>query len=313
MRGTRRTFLKQVAAGSFLLGGVVEATTQPDKTPQIIPFGYSLYGMRNLTLEAALNACAKIGYDAVELALMPGYPAEPRRLGKAERRQLREQLRTLRLGLPALMENLPLDGNEKTHRANLVRLQAALDLGRELSPDAPPLIETILGGAVGAWDKLRRQFADRLGEWARLAEKHKTLIAIKPHRFGAMNLPEQALWLLEQVKSPWIKLAYDYSHFQHRDLRIADTVKSLIPHACFVHIKDTRIENGRAVFALPGDGGIDYPQLLRAIRTAGYRGCVCVEVSGMVQNQKGYDALAAARRSYDNVAPAFTKAEVRRR
>ncbi len=310
MNTTRRNFLAH-AVGTLALGQTVSA--QPDQSPQIMPFAFSLYGMRTLTLDAALEACAKIGYDAVELALLPNYHAEPKRLGKDERRRLRDRLRTLRLGLPALMENLPLHGNEQAQRDNLQKLQAALDLGRDLAPDAPPLIETILGGGVNDWDKLRRQFADRLGAWASLAEKHKTIIAIKPHRSNAMNLPAHALWLMDQLKSPWIKLAYDYSHFQHRDLTIADTVKALMPHTRFIHIKDTRITDGRAVFTLPGDGGIDYPELLRAIRTAGYRGAICVEVSGQVSGQKGYDPQAAARRCYANVAPAFVKAEMRRR
>jgi len=312
MNITRRAFLTHATLGSLVLAQSTVSGAQ-DAMPQVMPFAFSLYGTRTLTLDASLEACAKIGYDAVELALMPGYPAEPKRLGKDERRRLRDRLRQHRLGLAAIMENLPLHGNEQSHRDHLTRLQTALDLGAELTPDAPPILETILGGAVGAWDKLRRQFADRLGDWARLAEKHKTIIAVKPHRSNAMNMPAHAIWLMEQVKSPWIKLGYDYSHFQHRDMTIAETVKTLMPHTRFIHIKDTRLIDGRATFVLPGDGGIDYSLLLREIRVAGYRGCVCVEVSGMVQNQKGYDPLAAARRSYENVAPAFVKAEIRRR
>lgn len=313
MQLSRRTFLAHAALGAMGIASSAHAAAGKDKTPQIIPFGFSLYGMRGLTLDAGLAACAKIGYDAVELALMPGYPAEPKSLGKDERRRLRDRLSNVRLGLPALMENLPLHGNAQTHRDHLTRLQAAFDLGQALVPDAPPLIETILGGGVNDWEKLRRQFVDRLGDWARLAEKHKTVIAVKPHRGNAMNTPAHALWLMDQLKSPWIKLAYDYSHFQHRDLSIADTVKQLMPHTRFVHIKDTRMDGKRTSFVLPGEGGIDYPELLRAIAAAGYRGCVCVEVSGQVSGQKGYDAVAAARRSYENVAPAFTKAKIRRR
>ncbi len=312
MMPTRRQFLASSAVSLAAISSGLRAA-QPDKTPQVIPFGFSLYGMRSLGLDAALDACAKLGYDAVELALMPGYHAEPKRLARDERRRLRERLGTLRLGLAGLMENLPLHGNEQTHRDNLQRLQAALELGQDLAPEAPPVIETILGGGINDWEKLRRQFVDRLGACSKLAEKHKTVIAVKPHRGNAINLPRHALWLMDQVKSPWIKLAYDYSHFQHRDLSIAETVKQLMPHTRFVHIKDTRIAEGRTSFVLPGDGGIDYVQLMREIRTAGYRGCVCVEVSGQVSGQKGYEPLAAARRSYDNVAPAFTKAQVRRR
>ena len=117
---------------------------------------------------------------------------------------------------------------------------------------------------------------------------------------------------MEQVRSPWIKLGYDFSHFQHRDLTIEGTLRTLLPHTRFVHVKDTRMEAGRAQFVLPGDGGIDYVELLRRLREGNYAGCVTVEVSGMVQNQSGYDPLAAARRSYQNVIPAYERAGLRR-
>lgn len=302
MKLSRRVFLA-AAAASVSRGWAGEA-------PQAgapMRFAFSLYGMRTLSLAEALAACRRIGYDAVELALMPGYPAEPRRLSRDDRRTLREKLAEERLALPALMENLPLD-NPQTARTTGDRLQAAFELGHDLVPASPPLVETVLGGAVGRWDTLRRAFADGLAEWARLAEKHRTIVAIKPHRFGAMNLPEHALWLLEQVRSPWIKVAYDYSHYQHRELGMAQTLKALLPHTRFVHVKDARIENGRATFVLPGDGGIDYRTLFRLLREGGYRGPVCVEVSGVVQNRPDYDPIAAARRSYENLAPALREA-----
>ena len=304
----RRAFLAASVAQGI---GLCAVAGEPP--PRVISFSFSLYGMRTLTLEAALTACARIGYDAVELALMPTYRAEPSRLSRDDRRQLRERLRELRLGLPALMENLPLDGADAVHRTNLDRLRAACELGRDLSPDQPPLIETILGGGVDRWEKLKGQFATRLGDWARIAETNRTIVAIKPHRFGAMNLPSHALWLLEQVRSPWIKVAYDFSHYQHRDLTMADTLKSLLPQTRFVHVKDTRMDNARATFVLPGEAGVDYPALLRQLDEGRYAGTFCVEVSGMVQNVKGYDPIAAARRSYDNVEPAFRAARIRRR
>ena len=128
-----------------------------------------------------------------------------------------------------------------------------------------------------------------------------------------LSYNQQALWLLDQVRSPWIKIAYDFSHYQHRDLTMAETLKSLLPRTRFVHVKDARIENNRAVFVLPGEAGVDYPALLRQLDEGRYVGTVCVEVSGMVQNAKGYDPIAAARRSYENVEPAFRAARIRRR
>src|SRR5581483_12151027 len=107
MSMSRRTFLVQAVAGSAACATAAQALGQPNPSPQIIPFAFSLYGMRTLPLDAAIETCAKIGYDAVELALMPNWHAEPKRLSKDDCRRLRERLRELRLGLPALMENLP--------------------------------------------------------------------------------------------------------------------------------------------------------------------------------------------------------------
>lgn len=301
MKMQRRTFILSALAGG--LGCSLHAAQERPA----ITFGFSLYGMRTLPLDTALETCAKIGYKAVELPVMPDWPADPARLNKEARTRLRERLQSLHLELPALMENTPLTADAKTHRLQMDRLTRAAELGHALA-DTPPVIETILGGRAGEWDKLRRSFADRLAEWARLAETARTVIVIKPHRMNAMNTPEHVLWLLDQVKSPWIKVGYDYSHFQHRDLSIADTVKQFAPHTRFVHVKDVRVENGRVQFLLPGDGDIDYTALLRELRASGYRGSVCVEVSGQIHNAKGYDPTATARRCYENLAPAFRRA-----
>lgn len=275
-----------------------------------ISFGFSLYGMRPLTVPEGLEACARIGYDAVELATLTGYPGEPSRLSREDRQRIRQTLTKLNLSLPAMLDNLPLAGTDANHRQNLERLQADMELGRDLVPDSPPLVETILGGRPGEWDKLRTPLATRLADYARLGEKYQTIVCIKPHRLQAMNLPEQALWLLDQVKSPWIKLAYDYSHYEHRNLALADTLKTLLPVTRFIHVKDVRLEGDRVNFLLPGETNFDYAGYFRQLREMNYVGCVCVEVSAQLQNQAGYDGVAAARRSYQNLAPAFARAGI---
>ncbi|HUY88593.1 MAG TPA: sugar phosphate isomerase/epimerase [Pirellulales bacterium] len=313
----RRGFLKSGAAavGAVLLAAgrhaLAEAAGADEKQRQIT-LGFSLYGMKTLALGEALAGCAKIGYDAVELAAMPDWPAAPGKLPAAARRQLRERLAELGLSLPALMENLNLGADDAADRGQLERLKAVGELARDLAPDAPPLIETVVGGKAGEWAKIKERFADRLAGWVRVAEQTQTVLAIKPHRFGAMNAPADAVALVNQMGSPWLKLAYDYSHFQFRDLPLDDTLKQMIPLTRFIHVKDTVLDKGNARFVLPGEGGFDYVPLLRKAEALGYRGCVCVEVSGMVSNQPGYDPLAAAKRSYDNLAPAFEKAGINR-
>jgi sugar phosphate isomerase/epimerase len=298
----RRECLQLAAAAMCVTPGMAAPKSST------ITLGFSLYGMRSLTLEEGLSACAKIGYEAVELATMPDWPAEPKKLGKDDRRRLRDRLGELKLALPALMENTPLDGDDAKHKAQLERLKTVAELGNDLSTGQQPLIETILGGKPDEWEKRRELFASRLTDWAKISEAAKTIIAIKPHRMGAMNRPEHCLWLLERVKSPWIRLVYDWSHFEQRDMTMKDTVKAMLPMTRFIHVKDTVLEKGQAKFVLPGEGETDYAALLKLLRENGYSGCVCVEVSGMVSSRKDYDPMAAAKKCYAKLKPAFRKA-----
>lgn len=313
----RRLFLQAgaAAAASAWLSSNERASgfagAAEDKNARLA-LGFSLYGMKALSLDEALAACAKIGYDAVELAVMPDWPAAPGALSPNRRRELRERLADLGLSLPALMENLNLGADETTDRQQRDRLKAACELAHDLSPDAPPLVETVVGGKAGEWPKVKERFADRLAGWVRIAEETRTVLAIKPHRFGALNAPADAVALVRQIDSPWLTLAYDYSHFQFRDLPLDETMQQMIPLTRFIHVKDAVLEKGQARFTLPGDGGFDYVPLLRQAAALGYRGCICVEVSGMVSGQPGYDPVAAARRSYDNLAPAFELAGIGR-
>lgn len=306
----RRTFLTQ--AGVLVVSPALLPRAAAEPAPAAIRLGFSLYGMRSLSLETALAACARIGYDAIELAALPGWPGDPALLKPEQRLRLRDQLRQHKLALAAVMENTPLDGEEKAHQAQLDRLKAAAELGHELAPEAPPVLETILGGKVDQWDRLKAQVVRRCSDWARLAERTRTVIAVKPHRFQALNTPEQARWLMEQVDSRWLRLVFDCSHFEHRDLPLGDTLKALLPYTAFIHVKDTRKEQEKVQFVLPGEGTIDHAALFKQADALGYRGCVCVEVSGQIHGQKGYDPLVAAQRCYDKLATAFEKAGVRR-
>ncbi|HET6882432.1 MAG TPA: sugar phosphate isomerase/epimerase [Pirellulales bacterium] len=306
----RRVFLKQGVAVAVILAGNRALTGESEAAT--IPFAYSLYGMKMLPLERALAACAEMGYDAVELATMEGWHADPAKLSGESRQKLSRLLSDLNLGLASLMENVALDVDDAVHRRNVDRLRSVAEIAHELAPDRPPLIETVLGGKAGTWESVRERFAARLTDWERVAADTQTVLAVKPHRFGAMNTPEQALWLLERVQSPWIRLVYDFSHFQHREFAMTDTLRQLLPSAAMIHIKDAVVEDGKPRFVLPGDGGVDYVELLKQAVAGGFSGPVCVEVSGMVQSQRGYDAIAAAERAYQNVAPAFSKAGVSR-
>lgn len=296
----RRHFLAASMATLF-------AAHRAHAAPLSITFGFSLYGMRSLSFEEALTTCQKNGYEAIELACMPDWPADPKKLSATARKDLQKQLSDRQLALPALMENWPLDGDAKRQETHLERLKLVAELAHALAPKNPPVLETILGGKPNEWDTVKAAFAERLGAWAKVAEQQHITIAIKAHRFGAVNRPEYVRWLLEQVKSKSLAAVYDWSHFEQRDMSLAETVKALARVTRFVHIKDTVVEKGQAKFVLPGAGQTDYAELLAELVKHQYTGCVCVEVSGMVFNQKEYDPRHAAEFCARKITPAFTK------
>ena len=305
----RREFLQATATSAALAALGAKAIAAP---PARIGFGFSLYGMRSLQVAEALKVCAEIGYSGVELACLKDWPCDAAALTRADRAAVRSQLNDLALDLPGLMENLGLAVSEAQHQTNLERLKAVCELAHDLASDEPPVIETVLGGKPTEWESLRDKMVIALRDWERVASSHKTVVAIKAHISGALHTPQDAKWLVQQIDSPWIRLVYDYSHFQRQKLDLKESLTAMIREAVFVHIKDNITTDGKTEFALPGEAhDIDYAEYLTLLRNGGYRGAVVVEVSAQVSGKPGYDPVAAAKRCYANIQPAFIKAGLR--
>jgi inosose dehydratase len=273
--------------------------------------------MRSLPLSEALAALAQIGYECTELPVMPDWPGDSRRLNAAARSELRRQLEEHHLRLAALMENLPLAG-EGDEQSWLDRLRWAVDIAVDFTTPSGqtatgtrrdgPVVETILGGRPGSFEMMKRRLADRLRRWAEVAASGRVVVAIKAHVNNAVQRPEQLIWLVTQVASPWIKATYDYSHFQVQGLTLAESLRQIGPYAAFVHVKDGQLVDGRPRFLLPGQGQTDYPRLWQMLVELGYRGDVVVEVSSQISSAGGYDPLAAARQCYRVLADARQQA-----
>jgi sugar phosphate isomerase/epimerase len=304
---TRRQWLQTSLAGLMAAGATA---SQESRRGCTLSFG--TYGMRGVALERALGVVAELGYDGIEIAVAPGFDGEPAQLSAARRRDVSRLLGERRLILTALMENLTPETEEARHRAQVERLRRVVELARELAPERPPLVQTVLGG--GTWNDKRVLFRDRLGAWLTVARAARVGLAIKPHRGGAMSRPEEAIWLMRQLGEPAeLRLVYDYSHYAFRDMPLEETVRTALPFIGHVAVKDAVERDGRVQFLLPGEGGMfDYARLLRLLHAGGYRGDVCCEVSSMVSNRPGYDPLAAAQSCYRHLSRAFAQAGIPR-
>lgn len=270
--------------------------------------GFSLYGMKSLSLDVALQTCAEVGYSHVELSLNTGYVTEPSAFSAESRNVAALTLQKLKLGVPCLMVLMNLTADDKAHAANLKLIASAAQIGRDLVPDQPPILETILGGNPAKWNEQKAGMADRLRDWAAAAENAKTVIALKAHVSNAVNSPDRLLWLLDEVKSPALQVAYDYSHFELQGIDMAESMKLLLPRTRFIHVKDSQGDAAKFQFVLPGEGRTDYVQYFSLLKQHGYTGPVCVEVSGQVFSKPGYDPIAAAKQSHATLSVALAKA-----
>ncbi len=277
-----------------------------------IGLGFGTYGMRSMKTSDALRAIAAIGYDAVELALLPGWPAEATLLSPADRAEIRTMLRDLGLALPALLESLPLIGSAAKRAENLERIRQAAGLAHDLSASNPPVLDTILGLKTSDWEQVKGRMADELKDWAKVAEASDFTICFKPHADQAVHDPKRALWLIREVGSARIRVVYDYSHFYLEGLALADSLKELLPVAPFISVKDSTVSAGKHEYLLPGEGKTDYVEYLTLLKKLRYGGYICVEVSAQIHGKPGYEPLPTAKLCYERLAPAFIKAGVQR-
>lgn len=319
---TRRSLLAATLGGAasacFPTSLFAKAQKQREMT-----LGFSTYALHDLSPADAVKAVADAHFDAIELCCLPDFSTDPAKLSPSDRQSLRKQLGDANLRLSALMENLPVQSADAAHQKSLDRLTAAAGLAHALAPDDPPILETIVGGGAGKWHELKPLFLKRLPDWAKLAEKEKVVIAIKPHRMSAMSAPAEAIEVLKALGEPAaLKMVYDWSHYDLRDdLKDADgdvptiesTVAQSLPYTVFVAAKDVVMENGKAVFKLPGETGqTDHAAVIKALHAGGYRGDINCEVSAQLWKQKGFDAVAAMKKCYEGMAAAFEKAGVKR-
>ncbi len=267
--------------------------------PNPIQLSIGTYGMQSLDVDKALEQIHQIGYDGAELCLMQGWPSEPYKLNIPARRRIREQP----LPIASLIENFNLLVSDSDYARTLDRIRIAAALALDIAPKNPPVLQSVLGGKPEEWEQVKGKMAIRLAGWARVAEENGIRIAVKSHIGSASNTPEKLVWLLDQVKSPALSGIYDYSHFQLLNLDLEKTLDTLLPRSSFITVKDGRLVDGNPQFLIPGDGTTDYKKYFQLLKARKYRGWMLVEISRQLQTQTGYDPIAAARKSYQKLAP----------
>lgn len=268
--------------------------------------------MPQVPIEDAVAHCAGLGFDGLELTVIPGWTTDAATLTAGDRRRIRQRYDEHNLELCGLSGNVPLL-NPVTGDDVMSRFRSYLDLAAELQhPGERLIVTTTTGGAPADWESSRNQLADSIGKLADYAGRNGVLVGIEPHVGAALHLPEHALWMMDAVGSDALTLHFDISHFNVQGMDMERVVAQLAPLCLHTHVKDERGIAPDHEFLIPGEGEMDYARYLRAMQRAGYDGHIVVEISLMVQARPDYEPLAAATTSYQVLSRSFEKAGLSR-
>ena len=270
--------------------------------------GYNTNGLANHDPFDALALLADIGFESVALTLDHG-PLNP----FADNWQL--DLTRLKsaldgLGMSSVIETgarYLLDRRVK-HEPTLVSAQLEDRRRRihflKLAIDAA---EFLGSDCVSLWSGVLRDQAAEPEIWKRLVAALQDVLDYANERGVAIGFePEPGMFidtmtrfaeLQERLNAPNLKLTLDVGHLHCQgETPIADQIAKWSDEIVNIHIEDMRA--GVHEHLMFGDGEMNFPPIIAALRNANYRGGIHVELS-----RHSHEGPTAAKRAYDFLSP----------
>jgi L-ribulose-5-phosphate 3-epimerase len=218
-----------------------------------------------LTLKEWFRLCAQeLGLGAVELEDKHIGDPTPSRLAEI---RVTADMYGLEIVNIALMNNFGL-ANEARRQAEESRTIEWVDISRRLGSR---FLRTFAGWPEGDRAVRRPAMLEALRNVCRRAEAAGVRLVMENHNHGGfVQTAADVESILQEVRSPSLGLLLDTGNFLDGMQSIARTASK----AWHVHAKFTRpVADGR-------DTSVDHDAVLRALREAGYAGCVSVEYEG---------------------------------
>jgi len=248
---------------------------------------FSTNAFKQVSLEESLQEIAACGYAGVEI--MADVPhAYPPHMDGRRRESLRTMLADLRLAVTNLNAFTLFAQGDTWHpswiepdagaRARRVEhTVAAVELARDLGA---PGISLEPGGPVPdgmSRDEAARLYREGLEQVLPTAEACGVDLLIEPEPDLFIERPEEFEAFVRTLPHERIGLNFDIGHFYCVGVDPAEAVRRLAGHIRHVHLEDIAPSREHK-HLVPGQGAIDFPSVLAALRDAGYDGWVTVEL-----------------------------------
>jgi L-ribulose-5-phosphate 3-epimerase len=156
------------------------------------------------------------------------------------------------------------------------------------------------GERIAAVDGWSRAIAN-VRELGRYAAGAGVQIALETHE-GATRTGRIARRLLEEIDHPAVGLNYDTANivYYNADVDPALDIREVAEWVRHVHLKDTAGGQGEWQFCALGQGRVDFPAIVAALRSVGFRGTYSLEIEGREgEDLNRADHLARVRQSVE--------------
>lgn len=242
--------------------------------------GFRLSGFRDRKLEEALGVLADAGYDSVELCLEHPelYPQSDR---SWDVKRLYRFLRNIRLEPSAVsFHGKQADWEEKKQKC-----RAGLQVASELE------VSCFISGSVQAREEDKfGQMCVFTAEMCRAAEVLGVFFAVEPEPGTIIHGTPDMRALMKAVDSPWLKINFDVGHSYITEEDLYSDIVTWGEDIIHVHLEDIRGKEHRHL--LPGQGEIDFRQVLATFNEIAYYGAVTVDLFDIYDNPEMIARLA---------------------
>jgi L-ribulose-5-phosphate 3-epimerase len=273
--------------------------------------GYNTNGLAHHSLPSAIDLLADQGYRGVAITLDHGClnPFDERFGGELElsathlaRRGMRSVIETgarylldpKRKHHPTLVST-PADGQP----LRIEFLCRAIDAAAVLGSDCVSLWSgAVQDGALR--DAAMQRLCDGLSAVLEYAEHRRVVIGFEPEPGMLIDAMSAYAELAERVASPRLQLTLDVGHLHcQNETPIDGVIREWRDQIVNVHVEDMRV--GAHEHLMFGEGEMDFPPIIAALRDIGYDGGVHVELS-----RHSYMAPQAVWQAFEFLNPLIT-------
>jgi len=277
----RRAFL---AFGAAALPAASTLDARPDDAhregggarPSVIKLSCNFYSFNEpltageMTLEQAIDFCAEIGFDAVDLTgyYFPGYPDVPPDAYVYETKR-----RAFRLGIAISGTGVRNDFTqpERSRReADLAHVEAWIGVAARLGAPAVRVFARRGVPEGHSRDEVTGWVVECLEECTAHGERQGVMVVLQNHD-ELLKTAAQVLEIRRRIPSRWFGLNVDIASLRAGEPY--EEIARLAPHADAWQIKEH-------VYPRGGEEKTDLRRVFSILREVGYQGYACLEVLG---------------------------------